>query len=164
MSEPSRSPIIIPVVHNVSSIQRVVDSARLAYSLGFKMVVVTKAYGGAAQSGVAEASKIALKQGRSLLVLPDLPDAIELLNPDTVILLSADYAKERVSPENLPVAGGRIMVVASGGEPDFSPAELRLGRPVYFDGVAGRLGTVAELALALYYLRGRVKEGDGESE
>ena len=144
---------VIPVVHNVSSVQRVVDSARLAFSLGYPALVVTKAYGGAAQSGVPEASKLALKSGRSLIVLPDLRDAIDLLQPDRVLLLTNDYAEKRVSPGEVALEG-RLMVVVSGGEPECTPNELRLGEPVYIEGVERKIGAVAELAIILYSLKG----------
>lgn len=153
---------VIPVLHNVSSVQRVVDTARLVYALGAGTLVVTKAYGGAAQSGIAEATKIALKQGRSLIVLPELRDAINLLSPSQVILLTLDYAEAHVEPGELGI-GPRTMIVASGSEPEFSPAELRLGRPVYFAGARGKLGAVAELALALYPLAARVAGQNGKA-
>jgi len=145
---------VIPVLHNVSSVQRVTDFARLAYSLGYEAVVVTKAYGGAAQAGVPEAMRIALREGKSLIVLPDLADAVELLSPASVVLVTHDYAEERVEPASLPsLVGDSALIVFSGADPDFSAGELKLAtRRVYFEGVS-RLGAVAEAALALYYAR-----------
>ncbi len=140
---------IIPVIHNVSSVQRIVDTARLVYSMGLNTLVVSKAYGGAAQSGVPEAMKLALKMGRTLVVLPDLSDAIDLLQPETVVLITRDFAKERVKPSQVEVRG-KTMIVVSGSEPEFSPQELRLGRPLYIAGLERKVGAVAELALMLY--------------
>ena len=156
---------VIPVIHNVSSVQRVVDMARLVYSLGLGTLVVTKAYGGAAQSGVPEAFRIALKEGGRLIVLPELEDAVELLSPDRVVLVSHDYARERLPPEKIVEGGGRVLLVFSGAEPDFSAREAGLGDPVYLEGVPGRLGALAEAAIILYALRGRGEgEGDGGTE
>jgi SpoU rRNA methylase family enzyme len=150
---------VIPVLHNVSSVQKVVDTAKLVYGLEFKTLVITKAYGGAAQNGIAEAMKIALKQDKQLLVLPELSDAVELLKPEQVILLSFDYSKERMAPEEIPVKG-RTLLVTSGSDPDFSASELKLGVPVYIEGVRRKLGSIAELAIILYALR-RVGVRDG---
>ncbi len=155
---------VIPVIHNVSSVQRVVDMARLVYSLGLGTLVVTKAYGGAAQSGVPEAYRIALKEGGRLIVLPDLEDAVELLSPDRVVIVSHDYARDRLPPEKIVDIidnRGRILLVFSGAEPDFSAREAGLGDPVYLEGVPGRLGALAEAAIILYALRNR---GEGEED
>jgi len=146
---------IIPVIHNVSSVQRLVDSVRVAYSLGARTVVASKVYGGAAQSGVPEAMRIALKLDRSLLVLSDLRDASELLSPDHVYLVTRDYAEMEIDPSTPSLeAKNRVLIVFSGADPEFSPAELKLGTPIYFRGVKQRLGPVGEAALLLYYLLG----------
>ena len=144
---------IIPVLHNVSSVQRVVDMARLAYGLGIDTLVVTKAYGGAAQSGVPEAMRIAMRENKRFIVLPDLADAVSLLNPDTVLLVTRDYNPEPLSIAQPPRYDGRVIVAFSGSEPDFTPSEASMGKPVYPAGVPGRLGTLAEAALVLYALR-----------
>jgi len=144
---------VIPVLHNVSSVQRVTDAARLAYTLGYEVLVITKAYGGAAQSGVPEAMRLALRGGRSLIVLPGLEDAVELLSPDRVVLVSRDYARSLIDPLKPGASGGRLMLVVSGGEPEFTAAEAKLGEPVYFEGVEGKLGALAELSLLLYAYR-----------
>jgi len=149
---------IVPVLHNVSSVQRVVDTARLAYGLGYGTLVVTKAYGGAAQSGVPEATRLALKENKNLIVLPDLADAVSLLKPDTILLVTRDYEPEPIDPASPPSLRGRVLVAFSGGDPGFTPSEASMGKPVYPAGVPGRIGAVAEAALILYALR-RIVEG-----
>ena len=143
---------IIPVLHNVSSVQRVVDMARLVYSLGLNTLVVTKSYGGAAQSGIPEAMRIALKQSKSLLVLPELLDAVELLNPDTLLAVTSEDAEELIDPVNPPVYNGRILIAFSGGEPGFSPGELRGFKKIYISGVNSKLGPISEASIILYLL------------
>ncbi len=143
---------IIPVLHNVSSVQRLVDSVKTAYSLGAKTFVVTKAYGGAAQSGVAEAMRISLKLNKQFIVLPDLDDVVELLHPDRILLLTYDYSKDTIDLENMKELNGRILVVVSGSDPEFSSSELKLGEPVYFKDSPGKIGPIGELALILYTL------------
>ncbi|MCE4628340.1 MAG: RecB-family nuclease [Desulfurococcales archaeon] len=144
---------LVPVLHNVSSVQRVVDAARIAYSLGYETLVITKPYGGAAQSGVPEAMRIALRQGKRLVVLPDLGDAVELLRPDDVILVTRDYAEESLDPLSPPPLKGLTLLVVSGGEPEFSAQEARLGRRVYLEGAPGKIGATGELSIILYSYR-----------
>ncbi len=146
------SPLIIPVLHNVSSVQRVVDMARLVYGLGLDTLVITKAYGGAAQSGVPEAMRLALKSNAKLIVLPELKDALDLLSPDTFIAVTRSYAEERINPVNPPVTGSKVLIVFSGGDPEFTPQEIAGAKRVYIDGVEAKLGPIAEAALILYHL------------
>jgi SpoU rRNA methylase family enzyme len=144
---------VIPVIHNVSSVQRVVDMARLVYSLGLDELVVSKAYGAAAQHGIPEAMRIALKAGKSLLVLPDLDDAVELLRPDEVLIVSFERAELRDVEELIKgLEHKNVMVVFNGGEPDFSPEELKLGKTIYLPNVKARLGPIAEAGILLYFL------------
>ncbi|MCX8195741.1 MAG: RecB-family nuclease [Acidilobaceae archaeon] len=145
---------VLPVIHNVSSAQRLLDFARLAYSLGAEHVIATKVYGAAAQSGVPDVMRLALKLGRSFAVLPDLQDMIDIYRPDSVLLIYGG-AEERLDPFNPPVYSGRIAVVFNGGEPDFSPAELKYGSSIYVKGASQRLGAIAEAAIILYFLRMR---------
>ncbi len=144
---------VIPVIHNVSSVQRVVDMARLVYSLGFDKLAVTKAYGGAAQAGIPEAMRIALRESKTLIVLPDLEDLVRLVEPPQVILVTHDYAEERLEPQEIAgLLNGGGLLVFSGSDPDFSTPELRLGRRVYLARAAARIGAIGEAALILYYL------------
>ncbi len=139
---------IMPVIHNVSSVQRLTDMARLVYGMGYRSLIVTKAYGGAAQNGVPEAYRIALKYNASLIVLPDLKDAVEYLSPGEVLLVSSEDPEELVEPCR--GVSGDVMIVFNGGEQGFSPAEERLGRKIYIAGAPARLGPLAEAALILY--------------
>lgn len=143
---------IVPVIHNVSSVQRLVDVAKAAYQLGFKTIAVSKAYGGAAQNGVPEAFKLALRYGASLLVLPDLEDVVETLSPDKVLLVAPNNPNIMVNPAEPPRLEGRVLLVFNGGESGFSPAEEKLGEKIYIDGLDSRLGAVAEAGILLYTL------------
>lgn len=155
---------VIPVLHNVSSVQRLVDAARLAYGLGLRLFAATKVYGAAAQSGVPEAMRVALRSNGGFLVLQDLHDALEVFKPDVVLLVSYSHARETIDPLNPPVYDGRVLVVFNGSEPDFSASEAALGKPVYFRGLSGRLGPIAEAALLLYGLLYRSYRGGSALE
>lgn len=143
---------LVLVLHNVSSIQRLVDTARLAYSLGLRDFVVTKAYGAAAQHGLSEVGRLAFKMDRGFTILPDLQDAVELLKPDRVFIVTLEHARSRIDPARPPKVEGLVVVAVNGGEPDFTAREAALGEPIYLEGVEARLGPAAEAALILYPL------------
>ncbi len=151
---------VIPVIHNVSSYQRLNDMARLVYALGLDVLVATKVYGGAAQSGVPEVTRMALKHGKSFVALPDLPDAVEVLKPDRVVIVSREHAAQTIDPGDLAVSEGTVMIVFNGGEPDFTRAEASLGTPVYFRGLDERIGAIAEAGIILYAIRDAIKSRD----
>ncbi len=146
---------IVPVLHNVFSPQKVVESARLVYGLGFKLFVVTKASGSAAQTGVPEAQKLALKLNRAFIYLSDLDDAIELLGPSTVFtVVPPPYASEELTKDHVldAVAKGRVLIVFGGSDPGLSRRELEKGLAVYPPGITGDVGSVGLLAVTLYYV------------
>ncbi|MGC9134105.1 RecB-family nuclease [Caldisphaera sp.] len=140
---------IIPVIHNISSVQKLIDMARLSFGFGYKNIIITKAYGGAAQNGVAEVFKISLKENKGVVVLPDLKDVIDLYNPKKVILIDKENSKDEIDIVNPPV-NNDLMLVFNGSDSSFSPSEISLGEPYYIKGVKGKIGSVAEAALLLY--------------
>ncbi len=153
---------VIPVLHNTSSVQRLLDFARLVAGLGLGELVVTKAYGAAAQHGLGELGRLAYKNNMNLVILPDLGDAIDLLKPENVLIVTRRGEPEAFDPLAPPHLEGRILVAFNGGDPDFGEAEIGMGKPIYPPGVQGRLGPAAEAALVLYPLLrsvGRVEEG-----
>lgn len=144
---------IIPVLHNAYSTQRLIESARTVYGLNFKLFIVTKASGSAAQVGVPEVQKLAMKMGKSFAFLPDLPDAIEILKPDKIILIVPKRYASTSLVEVLKEATGRVMIVFGGSEPGLSKKELELGIPAYIEGVEEDLGPVGFLAIILYEIK-----------
>ena len=144
---------IIPVIHNVSSVQKVVDMARVVISLDLDLLVATKVYGAAAQSGVPEAYRMLAKEGKGFVILPDLKDAVELYSPKTVLIVDRDRAAELVDPSTVPRVEGTTMVVVNGSDTSFSPQELAVGRPVYIRGLRSRAGSIAEAFTVLYLLK-----------
>ena len=140
----------------MSSVQKLVDMARLVYSMGFKVLVATRVYGAAAQSGIPEATRIALRHGGSLLVLQDLDDAIELLKPRNVYIVTSEYAERRVEPEGFD-PGGESLLAFNGGEPDFTLEEAKKGEPIYLEGLEQRIGPIAEASIILYSIRRRIE-------
>jgi len=154
---------IIPLLHNTSSIQRMLDFARLVVSLRLKRLVLTKVYGAAAQHGLGDLGRILYKSGVSLLILSDLSDAVELLKPDITFIVTKSNNPSSFDPLNPPTVRGRVLVAFNGGEPDFTPEESSLGKPIYPRGTEGRMGPNAEASLVLYSLTRSVGGGEKTS-
>ncbi|NOZ88828.1 MAG: exonuclease [Crenarchaeota archaeon] len=147
---------LVVLLHDVSSAQRLIDTARLVYGLGLRSFVASKVYGAAASSGVPEASRMAMKLGRLFAVLPSARDAVELLQPDAVIVVSRDYGEPLEASEiaeKLAKAKKPLLVL---GGIDAAPSKdvAALGEALYIAGVEHRLGPVAEAAIILAALRG----------
>ncbi len=141
---------VIPVIHNPASVQKLLDAVKVSLGFGLKTIVVTKAVGTAAQQGVPEAFRLVLRSGATLIVLPDIKDAVELLHPDSVYFLSTrgDSMGDEVR--------GRVLVVIQASDQPFMQSELSLGRQVK---VVGRdVGSTALLTLALNKLLGQCVE------
>lgn len=149
---------VIVVLHNVYSSQRVVEAARLVYGLGFDTFVVTKASGSAAQSGVPDAQKYALRRGANFVYLRDLRDAIDILKPGAVLTVSeGKYGGRPLSEAWKDVANvDRLMIVFGGAEPGLSLQEYEMGIHVYPEGVEEDVGAVGLMAITLSRLLPRL--------
>lgn len=139
---------MILVLHNVTSTQRLVDTAKIAFD-NDAMFVVTKPGGTAAQAGIPEVSKMAYRLNKPFLVLPDLKDALELLSPEKVFLVTG--TGRRVSEEEIK---GKAMVVLPGTENGFTKFELTLGEQVSLtEGKMSEANPVVLASLLFYCLR-----------
>ncbi len=154
----------IVVFHEVSSVQRLQDMAKLVYGLTNEAIlVVTRPSGAAAQIGIPEIGKLAYKNNKPLIVLPDIKDAIELLKPKIVLTISNRYGEplniDKIV-DMLSSSGDIVMIIASGTETGLSKEEAYLGKPVK-PPTQGDIGPIASTAIALYILeeaRKRVKK------
>ncbi|BCU70603.1 RecB-family nuclease [Stygiolobus caldivivus] len=145
-------PEIFVVLHNVSSVQKLIDFVKFAFNLDIKYVIVTKIGGVAAQAGVPEASKLAYRMNKTFLVLPDLKDAIELFVPDSTILISQQFDRD-FSPDVIK-SKKRIMLVFPGIEAGFTKIEQSFGETYKLPLFKGEVPPVASLALISYMLSG----------
>jgi len=138
----------------VTSVQRMIDFAKLAFSSDMvKYLVITKVGGVAAQSGIPEVNKLALKSGKSFSVLPDLRDALDLFKPSTTYLVTSQ-ASETLQPGLLE---GRVYFVFSGIDSGFGKIELSMGKQVKMAQLNVEVGPVGAEALLLYcLLQGRL--------
>ncbi|MEM2304915.1 MAG: RecB-family nuclease, partial [Candidatus Methanomethylicia archaeon] len=93
---------IIIALHNVHSVYKIVEIAKLCDVFNVDLLVISRAVGSAAQQGISEASKLIFKSNKILLVVNDLKEAIDLIKPFKVYLLSAKpYAQAPLDINNL---------------------------------------------------------------
>ncbi|MFW9805672.1 MAG: RecB-family nuclease [Candidatus Thorarchaeota archaeon] len=129
MSDPLKNVYVI--LHNVHSSSKTVETAQVVYGLGFSNFVVSKAEGSAAQAGVPDANRLAMRMKRNFMVLPDLKDVLEVLNVENPLLITSPVlTKERLDFDNLVKqveSGERIAIALSGSNSSFSRKEMDIG-------------------------------------
>ena len=146
---------IYVVLHNVHSASKTIETAQVVYGLGFPNFVVSKAEGSAAQSGVPDANRLAIRMNQNFMVLPDLKDVLEVLNIDNSLLVtSPKLVKEHVDLNQLSErtqSGEKIAIVVSGSNSSFSRKEMDLGECVSLDAQVD-IGPSGSAAIILYSL------------
>ncbi|MEM4576857.1 MAG: RecB-family nuclease [Candidatus Nezhaarchaeales archaeon] len=150
---------VIPVLHNVFSAEVVKQFAKLCYGLGFKTIVISKPSGAAAQAGLPEAQKLALKKGRALIVLSGLEDLIELFKPSQIVFITPKkYAKEPLDVERITseTRRGPVAVIFGGSEPGISIKEMELGIPMHIN-VEDDLGPLGFASITLFMISNTFK-------
>jgi SpoU rRNA methylase family enzyme len=144
------------VLYDVSSAQRLIDMAKLVYGLGFRQLIVVKAYGAAAASGIPEANRMALKLGKGFAVLPSLRDFVDLYNPARIVVVSREYGEPMAPDEiaaKLRTAEKPAALIFGGIDPAPGKEAINMGEAVYIAATETRLGPVAEAAIILEALR-----------
>lgn len=146
---------IYVVLHNVHSASKTVETAQVVYGLGFSNFVVSKAEGSAAQAGVPDANRLAMKMKQNFMVLPDLKDVLEVLSTERPLLIvSPMLTKERLDLEQLSEltkSGERVVIVLSGSTSSFSRKEMDLGECRSLDARVD-IGPAGTAAILLYGL------------
>lgn len=143
-------------LHNVTSSQRLIDFARVVFNFNVKYLVVTKVSGTAAQVGVPEVSRLAFKNNKSLIILPDLKDAIELLRPKETFLISHNEGKELTAEIYKAIENESYYFVFPGIESGFTKLEQALGTTIRLPNLSSDIGPAAMASIFLYcYLQQR---------
>lgn len=146
-------------LHNVLSPQKLIDFVSTCVSFGVSNIILSKVGGSAAQLGIGEAFKIALKHNAKIIVLPDLLDIKTILSYPIFFVVQKEYAKEEINIEEiyrnyLEYKG--IIFIFGGLEPGFSKKELELGKSFHVD-LGDEIPTVALLSIVLYMLKNKFK-------
>ncbi len=143
------------ILHNVHSASKTVETAQVVYGLGFSNFVVSKAEGSAAQAGVPDANRLAMRMKRNFIVLPDLKDVLEVLNIDHPLLITSPMlTKNRLDLNQLferVQSGERYAIILSGSSSSFSRKEMDLGECLSLNAQVD-IGPSGTAAILLYWL------------
>jgi len=126
--------------------------------MGCSTVVISKAMGAAAQSGVPEAQKVVFKSGRNMIVVADIPDVVELLEPEKLIFITRSEHNTPAIDFNdiLKLVKGQksVILMFPGSEPGFSLREIEYGEAYSLPFVERPgLSPIAMLAICLFELK-----------
>jgi len=143
------------MVHNISSAQRLIEIAKLVfnYTTQFKVqtLILSKVTGSAAQSGIPEVSKLAYKHSRSVLIVNEIEEAIELIKPEKVFIATTAAKPGTKIDEVVRLAKhGRILLIFPGTEEAFSKHDLALGIPFNIEGISEKIGVVPYISITLH--------------
>lgn len=143
------------VLHNIHSASKTIETAQVVYGLGYSNFIVSKAEGSAAQAGVPDANRLALKMKKNFMVLPDLKDVLEVIGIENPLLITSPVLiKERLDLDQLSErakSGERIAILLSGSTSSFSRKEMDLGECRSLDAVVD-IGPAGTAAIILYAL------------
>ena len=146
---------IYVILHNVHSASKTVETAQVVYGLGFSNFVVSKAEGSAAQAGVPDANRLAMRMKQNFMVLPDIKDVLEVLNIEQPLLITSPVlTKERLDLNQISEqarSGERIAIMLSGSNSSFSRKEMDLGECRSLDARVD-IGPAGSAAIILYAL------------
>lgn len=140
-------------LYSPSSVQKVVDFVKLAYSVEGVTPVILRPMGAGAQIGVPEAYKISYKLGRPLVILPEVKDLFEVLGVRELFYI--DEGGDEVPPEVLrgAAASGACAIMFSSGEMEPSKKELEGARAIWIRGVPRGFPPIAQAAVVIYELQ-----------
>ncbi len=144
---------LLACLFNVYSTQKMREMTQLIIGFNLKTIIIAKAVGSAAQSGIPDVNKMVIKNQKNLIVLQDLPDVLEILKPSKILLfVPKPHGKKKFDP--IEIASSlktkeKVLLVFGGSTPGLSKKELDLGESVYLD-VEGDLGTIGTAAIVIH--------------
>ena len=140
---------LVVAIYNISSPARLSEMVRTAIGFGVRNIFLVRVFGSAAQQ-LGDVFKLALREGRGIAVLSDIPDLLEVVKPDTALFLGKPGDGE---PLNAGQVGNRTLLVVNGSDLPFTRREVGdRGRLVY--AIDRDVGPVAHLGIALMKLMG----------
>jgi len=135
-------------LYSPSSIQKLIDFIKTVYAVNGLVPVVIKPIGAAAQIGVPEAHKIAIKQGKPFIVLPEASDLHSVLGCERVYYVTE--AGREVSLSSIATGGSRIALLLSSGEQEPSRREVENMEAVWLQGVPRGIPVTALVGIIVY--------------
>lgn len=140
-------------LHNAHSRSIIVQFVQTVLGFGFKNIIISKATGSAATSGIPEAFRLAFPQNANMLVTSNIQEAIDLIRPqDTYLIISKKYASEALNMQEVKQSleqGKKELFVLGGSSPGLSRKELELGAPRHVTTASEEIAPTAYLGILL---------------
>ncbi len=144
---------IFLTLHNAHSRSIIVQFVQTASGFGFKNLVLSKATGSAATSGIPEAFRIAFPREANLLITSNISEAIDLIRPQNVYLIvSKKYAPEPLNLDEVKHQlsnGSKVMFVFGGSSPGLSRKDMDLGKARHVTLASEEIAPTAHLGILL---------------
>ncbi len=144
---------IFLALHGPHSRSIVVQFVQTALGYGYKNIIISKASGSAATAGIPEASKIAFPQSATLLIVGNISDAINLVDPKHVYLIvSRRYSTEKLDFDSVRSHVGqenKILFVFGGSSPGLSRRDMDLGKACHITWANEEIAPIAYLGIIL---------------
>ncbi|NHI92705.1 MAG: hypothetical protein EAX96_09410 [Candidatus Lokiarchaeota archaeon] len=148
------------VLYNVHSSQKIKEITKLLIGFDLNSIIIARALGSAAQEGVPDANKLAIKNDKNILYLKDLPDVMDIIKPSKVYVFAPKpYGKNEFNPSEIIQElknNEKILLIFGGSAPGLSKRELDMGIPTYIN-TPKDVGTTGTIAIALYEIYSRQK-------
>ncbi|MCD6503475.1 MAG: hypothetical protein J7K58_04545 [Euryarchaeota archaeon] len=156
--------MLIVVYNNVGSAGKVEGFVEVVLGLAPEaLIVISRAYGAGAQTGIPVASKKIFQKGGKLLIAGSLKDAIELTKPDIIYVFEPAErgSTEEFDPDEVIKAlnnGMNVMLVFGGESPGNPLRDQKLAHKVVWIGSNENIGAQASLGIALYEIKKRLAQ------
>lgn len=145
---------IIPVLYNVYSQHKVIEFARIAFSLGYNTVIIVNAFSSAAQAGIPEAQKLALKKKKNLFYLSEINDIISIfsLSSKVYLITTQKFSNEPLNIEHIisEAKKDNVFLVFSGSDTGFTRKELDTYPAFFIRHLRDDIGSIGLAAITLY--------------
>jgi len=141
------------LLHNVNSVNIVAEFTQTMLGFDVPNIIISKAEGSAAMSGVPTAHKLAFKNNKNLLYLKDISDVIELVEPDEVLLYVSKKYTDNIFNEmkviKLLKQNKKVLIAFSGQKSGFSRQEMDFGHLISLD-LPSDISVLGSVAIILY--------------
>lgn len=134
-----------------SSVQKLLDFLKTVY-VGNAIPVVIKPYGAAAQVGIPEAHKVAYKQGKPLIVLPEIKDLSNVVGCDCVYYITEEGREVDLQELVSPSSCRKPALVICSSEQEPSKKELEGVEPIWIADIPRGIPATALTGILIYKL------------
>lgn len=146
---------LIVVYHDVANARKLEEFAKTAFAFNTDILIISRPMGEARSSGVPAVEHLAALVGRTMLVVEELAEGVDMFSPDNVYLLERSRESKELDPEA--IAGelkgeGEVMLVFGAVDPPGLKAQVEKGVPVHLPSTEG-LSEIGLAAIVLYEIR-----------